>query len=214
MFVFTVDSAMMEGVKQFFSIGKKKPKELSDPYMTFQFAGKSVQSKVMYETYSPEFNQELKLAFKVSKSAQSLMGYNITIRLMVYATSLILLSARKDHVHWTSAHPGHLTPTDPVQTWLFCCMLAMVYPLYVSLIKGLETVLGRLLCRKGRHYSVRLEFMVIFSITVPISRREHYTTNVWLVSLFSIKDCTRIPQLACSCLEPANYIMPFVSCVS
>lgn len=62
----TVDSAMMEGVKKFFSIGKKKPKELSDPYMTFQFAGKSIQSKVMYETYSPEFNQELKLAFKVS----------------------------------------------------------------------------------------------------------------------------------------------------
>lgn len=99
MFVFTVDSAMMEGVKQFFSIGKKKPKELSDPYMTFQFAGKSVQSKVMYETYSPEFNQELKLAFKVSNSAYSFMGCYITIRPMMYATSLILLSARKDHVH-------------------------------------------------------------------------------------------------------------------
>lgn len=65
---------MMEGVKKFFSIGKKKPKELSDPYMTFQFAGKSVQSKVLYETYSPEFNQELKLAFKVC--APVMMIYN------------------------------------------------------------------------------------------------------------------------------------------
>ena len=70
----TVDSAMMEGVKKFFSIGKKKPKELSDPYMTFQFAGKSIQSKVMYETYSPEFNQELKLAFKVSNDLSIFLG--------------------------------------------------------------------------------------------------------------------------------------------
>jgi len=56
----------MEGVKKFFSIGKKKPKELSDPYLTFSFAGQTIQSKVMYETYSPEFNQEMKLGFKVS----------------------------------------------------------------------------------------------------------------------------------------------------
>lgn len=65
---FSVDSAMMEGVKKFFSIGKKKPKELCDPYMTFSFAGQIVQSKVMYETYAPEFNQELKLGFKVRSS--------------------------------------------------------------------------------------------------------------------------------------------------
>jgi len=60
-----VDSAMMEGVKKFFGVGKQKPKELSDPYMTFSFAGQTVSTKVLYETYSPEFNQELKLAFKV-----------------------------------------------------------------------------------------------------------------------------------------------------
>lgn len=58
---------MMEGVKKFFSIGKRKPKELSDPYMTFNFAGQTVSSKVMYETYAPEFNQELKLGFKVQQ---------------------------------------------------------------------------------------------------------------------------------------------------
>lgn len=56
----------MDNVKKFFRVGKKKPKELSDPYVTFSFAGQSVQSKVMYETYSPEFNQELRLGFKVS----------------------------------------------------------------------------------------------------------------------------------------------------
>lgn len=64
---------MMEGVKKFFSIGKKKPKELSDPYLTFSFAGQTVQSKVMYETYSPEFNQELKLGFKVGATDPSLI---------------------------------------------------------------------------------------------------------------------------------------------
>lgn len=56
----------MDNVKKFFRVGKKKPKELSDPYLIFNFAGQSVQSKVMYETYSPEFNQELRLGFKVS----------------------------------------------------------------------------------------------------------------------------------------------------
>ena len=60
-----VDSNMMEGVKNFFSIGKKKQKEHSDPYLTFSFAGQSITSATHYETYSPEFNEEMKLGFKV-----------------------------------------------------------------------------------------------------------------------------------------------------
>ncbi|XP_067936252.1 myoferlin-like isoform X2 [Watersipora subatra] len=90
-----MDSAMLEGVKNFFSVGKSKPKELSDPYMIFSFAGQEIQSKVLYETYSPEFNEELKLAFKFPSVAE-----NLTIRLYdwdrigneLIATSIIKVS--------------------------------------------------------------------------------------------------------------------------
>ena len=78
----TVDSAMMEGVKKLFSIGKRKPKEQSDPYFIFSFAGQSIESKVLYETYSPEFNQELKLGFKVYIFMLSLLSY-VIIRIVL-----------------------------------------------------------------------------------------------------------------------------------
>lgn len=41
MFLFSVDSAFMQGVKKVFGIGEEQ-KELVDPYFVFSFAGKEV----------------------------------------------------------------------------------------------------------------------------------------------------------------------------
>lgn len=62
-----MDSAFFQGVKNIFSSNDDK-KELVDPYVIFSFAGKKVQSKIIYNDSNPQWNQELKLGLKVSHS--------------------------------------------------------------------------------------------------------------------------------------------------
>ncbi|XP_014671407.1 PREDICTED: dysferlin-like [Priapulus caudatus] len=58
-----MDSGFGEGVKRVLGIGEEK-KELVDPYVTFQFAGKKVSSRREYHSESPVYNQELKLGIR------------------------------------------------------------------------------------------------------------------------------------------------------
>jgi myoferlin len=59
-----VDSEFFQGIKNFFSSSDEK-KDLVDPYVVFSFAGKKVQSKILYNDANPEWNQELKIGLKV-----------------------------------------------------------------------------------------------------------------------------------------------------
>lgn len=56
-----MDSNTMEKMKNFFVGGAKK--EHVDPYFTFSFAGKEVESEVKMQCASPDWNQLLKLGF-------------------------------------------------------------------------------------------------------------------------------------------------------
>ena len=59
-----MDSEFFQGIKNFFSSSDEK-KDLVDPYVVFSFAGKKVQSKILYNDANPEWNQELKIGLKV-----------------------------------------------------------------------------------------------------------------------------------------------------
>ena len=59
-----MDTELFQGIKRFFSSSDEK-KELVDPYVIFSFAGKKVQSKILYNNANPEWNQELKIGLKV-----------------------------------------------------------------------------------------------------------------------------------------------------
>ncbi|KAL4231637.1 hypothetical protein ACF0H5_009217 [Mactra antiquata] len=58
-----MDTAFLQGVKKFFRIGEEV-KELVDPYFLMGFAGKEVQSKIMYCNDHPEYNQTLKVGLQ------------------------------------------------------------------------------------------------------------------------------------------------------
>lgn len=58
-----MDSYFLQGIKSIFYTSEQK-KELVDPYVTFSFAGKKVQSKIIYNDANPEWNQELKIGLK------------------------------------------------------------------------------------------------------------------------------------------------------
>ena len=59
-----MDSEFFQGIKNFFSSSDEK-KDLVDPYVVFSFAGKKVQSKILYNDANPDWNQELKIGLKV-----------------------------------------------------------------------------------------------------------------------------------------------------
>lgn len=59
-----MDSNFFQGVKSIFGSNETK-KELVDPYVEFSFAGRKVQSKIIYNDANPEWNQELKIGLKV-----------------------------------------------------------------------------------------------------------------------------------------------------
>lgn len=61
-----MDSVFFQGVKNVFSSNDEK-KELVDPYVIFSFGGKKVQSKIIYNSSYPQWNQELKIGIKVIK---------------------------------------------------------------------------------------------------------------------------------------------------
>lgn len=54
----------MQGVKNIFGTNEEK-KELVDPYLIFSFAGRTVQSKILYNDANPIWNQELRIGLKV-----------------------------------------------------------------------------------------------------------------------------------------------------
>ncbi|XP_060557298.1 dysferlin-like isoform X3 [Ruditapes philippinarum] len=58
-----MDTAFLQGVKKFFRIGEEI-KELVDPYFLMSFAGKEVQTKIMYCNDHPEYNQKLKIGLQ------------------------------------------------------------------------------------------------------------------------------------------------------
>ncbi|KAK3095803.1 hypothetical protein FSP39_019399 [Pinctada imbricata] len=58
-----MDSAFMQGIKKVFGVGEPQ-KELVDPYFVFSFAGKEVQSKIMYNNDHPEWNQMLSIGLQ------------------------------------------------------------------------------------------------------------------------------------------------------
>ena len=58
-----MDSQFFQGIKKIFSKNDQK-KELVDPYVIFSFAGKKVQSKIIYNNANPEWNQELRIGLK------------------------------------------------------------------------------------------------------------------------------------------------------
>ena len=57
-----MDSNFLQGVKKLFGSGEQK--ELVDPYFIFSFAGKQVQSKIMYNNDHPDWNQSLSLGLQ------------------------------------------------------------------------------------------------------------------------------------------------------
>jgi len=90
-----MDTGLFEGVKKLFSKGP--PKELVDPFCRFTFAGQEAETKIMHSNDHPEFNQELRVAFKFPSMCESLkiqmydwdrLGNNDCI-----GTSIINLSA-------------------------------------------------------------------------------------------------------------------------
>ena len=52
----------MQSLKEIFNIGKAS-KELVDPYVIVSYAGREVQTKVLYTNDNPEFRQQLLIGF-------------------------------------------------------------------------------------------------------------------------------------------------------
>jgi myoferlin len=71
-----VDSNFFQGVKSIFNANEAK-KELVDPYVLFSFAGKKVQTKIIYNNANPEWNQELKIGLKVKSKKVLFFMFNI-----------------------------------------------------------------------------------------------------------------------------------------
>ncbi|XP_068709292.1 myoferlin-like isoform X2 [Montipora foliosa] len=58
-----MDSGFFEGVKKVLRVGEEQ-KELVDPYLSFNFAGRKSKTRIHYNSDHPEFNQELNVQFK------------------------------------------------------------------------------------------------------------------------------------------------------
>uniref|UniRef100_UPI00358DE12B myoferlin-like isoform X1 n=1 Tax=Myxine glutinosa TaxID=7769 RepID=UPI00358DE12B len=58
-----MDNTMMQGVKSFFGKESKK-KNMVDPFVQFDFAGKTLKTDVIRQNANPEFNQTVNMAIK------------------------------------------------------------------------------------------------------------------------------------------------------
>eukprot|EP00058_Branchiostoma_floridae_P024963 XP_002610453.1 hypothetical protein BRAFLDRAFT_124267 [Branchiostoma floridae] len=58
-----MDTSAMQGIKKVLGVGEVK-KELVDPYMEVHFAGRKVNTKTLYNSDHPEWNQELRLGMR------------------------------------------------------------------------------------------------------------------------------------------------------
>jgi len=65
-----VDTAAFDGVKKFF--GGSEPKGHVDPFLKFSFAGKVQKTDIKYSNDHPDFNQELRVAFKFPSMCERL----------------------------------------------------------------------------------------------------------------------------------------------
>ncbi|XP_065071964.1 myoferlin-like isoform X2 [Rhopilema esculentum] len=66
-----MDTGLFEGVKKIFKSSDEQ-KELVDPYVKFSFAGQKAKTQVFYNNDHPEFNQELRVAFKFPSMCERL----------------------------------------------------------------------------------------------------------------------------------------------
>lgn len=66
-----MDSGFFEGVKKILHVGEEQ-KELVDPYLSFNFAGRKSKTRVHYNSDHPEFNQELNVQFKFPSMCERL----------------------------------------------------------------------------------------------------------------------------------------------
>ncbi|XP_066277223.1 dysferlin-like isoform X3 [Branchiostoma lanceolatum] len=58
-----MDTSAMQGIKKVLGVGEVQ-KELVDPYMEVHFAGRKVNTKTLYNSDHPEWNQELRLGMR------------------------------------------------------------------------------------------------------------------------------------------------------
>lgn len=61
-YIFVVDAGTMQSLKEILGVGKAS-KELVDPYLVATYAGKEVQTKILYTNENPEFRQNLYMGF-------------------------------------------------------------------------------------------------------------------------------------------------------
>lgn len=66
-----MDSGFFEGVKRVLHVGEEQ-KELVDPYLVFNFAGRKSKTRVHYNSDHPEFNTELNVQFKFPSMCERL----------------------------------------------------------------------------------------------------------------------------------------------
>ena len=57
-----MDAGTLQTLKEMLGVGKAS-KELVDPYVIASYAGKEVQTKVMYTNENPDFRQNLNIGF-------------------------------------------------------------------------------------------------------------------------------------------------------
>uniref|UniRef100_A0A8C4QWA0 C2 domain-containing protein n=1 Tax=Eptatretus burgeri TaxID=7764 RepID=A0A8C4QWA0_EPTBU len=84
-----MDDAMMQGVKSFFGKESKK-KNMVDPFVQFDFAGKTLRTDVIRQNANPEFNQIVNMAIKVINGTASVLGIksqNIWSRIILISSS-------------------------------------------------------------------------------------------------------------------------------
>ena len=67
-----VDTDYFEGMKRVLRM-QHGDHDLVDPYMIVSFAGKKLKTKVMYKTYTPEWDQELNIGVQMPSMCEQLM---------------------------------------------------------------------------------------------------------------------------------------------
>jgi len=66
-----MDTGLFQGVKKIFKSSDEQ-KQLVDPYVKFGFAGQKAKTQIHYNNDHPEFNQELRVAFKFPSMCERL----------------------------------------------------------------------------------------------------------------------------------------------
>ena len=70
--MFPVDSDYLQGIKRAIGMNNERTDKV-DPYAIVSFAGKKVRTRVIYNSYSPIWNQELNIGVQVPTMCEQLM---------------------------------------------------------------------------------------------------------------------------------------------